>query len=40
HGFGLTSVPLAAAALAVLALLVTLITFRQTGDADLAPATN
>jgi DHA1 family inner membrane transport protein len=40
HGFGLTSVPLAAAALAVLALLVTLITFRQSGDADLAPATN
>ena len=40
HGFGLTSVPLAAAALAILALLVTLITFRQSGDADLAPATN
>ena len=31
HGFGLTSVPLAAAALAILALLVTLITFRQSG---------
>jgi DHA1 family inner membrane transport protein len=40
HGYGLTSVPLAAAALAVLALLVTLITFRQNGNADLAPATN
>lgn len=40
HGLGLTSVPLAAAALALLALVVTLITFRQTGDPDLAPATN
>ncbi len=40
HGFGLTSVPLAAAALAVLALLVTLITFRQNGNAELAPATH
>ena len=40
HGFGLTSVPLAAAALAILALVVTLITFRQSRDADLAPATN
>ena len=40
HGFGLTSVPLAAAALAILALLVTLITFRQGGNADLAPATH
>jgi DHA1 family inner membrane transport protein len=40
HGFGLSSVPLAAAALAILALLVTLITFRQGGDADLAPATH
>ena len=40
HGFGLTSVPLAAAVLAVLALLVTLITFRQSGNSDLAPATN
>jgi DHA1 family inner membrane transport protein len=40
HGFGLTSVPLAAAALAVLALLVTLITFRQSGNPELAPATN
>ncbi|WP_223472033.1 MULTISPECIES: MFS transporter [unclassified Pseudomonas] len=40
HGLGLTSVPLAASALAVLALLVTLITFRQGGNADLAPATH
>jgi DHA1 family inner membrane transport protein len=40
HGFGLTSVPLAAAVLAVLALLVTLITFRQNGNPELAPATN
>ena len=40
HGLGLTSVPLAAAVLAVLALLVTLITFRQSGTPDLAPATN
>ncbi|MGK9415017.1 MFS transporter [Pseudomonas cedrina] len=40
HGFGLTSVPLAAAALAILALVVTLITFRQGGNADLAPVTN
>jgi DHA1 family inner membrane transport protein len=40
HGLGLTSVPLAAAALAVLALIVTLITFRQGGNAVLAPATN
>ncbi|MBD1106205.1 MFS transporter [Pseudomonas amygdali pv. morsprunorum] len=32
HGLGLTSVPLAAAMLAVLALLITLITFRQTGN--------
>jgi len=40
HGFGLTSVPVAAAALAVLALLVTLITFRQSVNPDLAPATN
>ncbi|MCW1245213.1 MFS transporter [Pseudomonas sp. SAICEU22] len=40
HGLGLTSVPLAAGALAVLALLVTLITFRQGGHADLAPATH
>ncbi len=37
HGLGLTSVPLAAAILAVLALL---ITFRQTGNPDLAPATH
>ncbi|MHC6224202.1 MFS transporter [Pseudomonas sp. X10] len=41
HGMGLTSVPLAAAVLAVLALLVTLITFSQRGnDAELAPASN
>lgn len=40
HGFGLTSVPVAAAALAVLALLVTLLTFRQSVNPDLAPATN
>ncbi len=40
HGYGLTSVPLAGGALAVLALLVTLITFRQNGNADLAPATH
>ncbi|EPM58004.1 major facilitator family transporter [Pseudomonas syringae pv. actinidiae ICMP 19071] len=40
HGLGLTSVPLAAAVLAVLALLITLITFRQTGNPDLAPATH
>ena len=40
HGLGLTSVPLAAAALAVLALLITLITFRQTGNPELSPATN
>lgn len=40
HGFGLTSVPLAAAALAILALLVTLITFRQNGNSELATATN
>ncbi|MCH5517709.1 MFS transporter [Pseudomonas syringae] len=40
HGLGLTSVPLAAAILAVLALLTTLITFRQTGNPDLAPATH
>jgi len=33
-------VPLAAAALAILALLVTLITFRQNGNAELAAATN
>ena len=39
HGFGLTSVPLAAGALAVLALLVTLINFRQRGDAELAAVT-
>ncbi|MBC2678351.1 MFS transporter [Pseudomonas sp. CFBP 8758] len=39
-GLGLTSVPLAAAALAVLALIVTLITFRQTRTPDLAPATH
>ena len=40
HCLGLTSVPLAAAILAVLALLITLITFRQTGNPDLAPATH
>ncbi|KPW99896.1 MULTISPECIES: MFS transporter [Pseudomonas syringae group] len=40
HGLGLTSVPLAAAMLAVLALLITLITFRQTGNPDLTPATH
>lgn len=39
-GLGLTSVPLAAGALAILALIVTLITFRQGGNADLAPAIN
>ncbi|MBD8612877.1 MFS transporter [Pseudomonas putida] len=39
-GLGLTSVPLAAGALAVLALIVTLITFRQTRTPDLAPATH
>ncbi|WP_268797756.1 MFS transporter [Pseudomonas huanghezhanensis] len=39
QGFGLTRVPLAAAALAVVALLVTLINFRQRGDAELAAAT-
>ncbi len=38
HGLGLTSVPLAAALLAVLALIVTLITFRQTGNPELATA--
>ncbi|EGH09052.1 hypothetical protein Pgy4_07219 [Pseudomonas savastanoi pv. glycinea str. race 4] len=31
---------MAAAMLAVLALLITLITFRQTGNPDLAPATH
>ncbi|QXI29840.1 MFS transporter [Pseudomonas vanderleydeniana] len=40
HGLGLTSVPLAAGALAVLALLVTLITFRQNDNAGLAPVSN
>ncbi|TFF41226.1 MFS transporter [Pseudomonas sp. RIT623] len=41
HGFGLTRVPLAAAALAVLALIVTLITFGQRGgDAELATASH
>ena len=39
-GLGLTSVPLAAAVLAVLALIVTLITFRQPRNPDLAPATH
>jgi DHA1 family inner membrane transport protein len=40
QGFGLTRVPLAAAALAVVALLVTLINFRQRGNAELAAATH
>ncbi|MEJ5040029.1 MFS transporter [Pseudomonas sp. B21-036] len=41
QGLGLTRVPLAAAALAVLALIVTLITFSQGGNkAELAPATH
>ncbi|MFJ4371954.1 MFS transporter [Pseudomonas japonica] len=41
QGLGLTHVPLAAAALAVLALIVTLITFSQAGGkAELAPATH
>ncbi|HEX8596061.1 MAG TPA: MFS transporter [Pseudomonas sp.] len=40
HGLGLTTVPLAAALLAVLALVITLITFRQNANPDLAPATN
>ena len=41
HGFGLTRVPLAAAALAILALIVTLITFHQRGgNAELATASN
>jgi DHA1 family inner membrane transport protein len=40
QGFGLTRVPLAAGALAVVALLVTLINFRQRRDAALAPATH
>jgi len=40
HGFGLSSVPLAAAALALIALILTLITFRQPVNADVAPATN
>ena len=41
QGQGLTRVPLAAAALAVLALIVTLITFNQDGNkAELAPATH
>lgn len=38
HGMGLTRVPLAAAVLAVLALVLTLITFNRGGKADLAPA--
>ncbi|UVJ46695.1 hypothetical protein NVV94_21910 [Pseudomonas sp. LS1212] len=37
---GLTSVPLAAAALAVVALIVTLFTFSQGGKSELAPVTN
>lgn len=41
HGFGLTRVPLAAAALAVLALIVTLITFSQRGgNTELATASH
>jgi DHA1 family inner membrane transport protein len=40
HGFGLTTVPLAAGVLAVLALIVTLINFRQGNDAELAAVTN
>ncbi|MCY1418171.1 Inner membrane transport protein YdhP [compost metagenome] len=40
QGLGLTSVPLAAAALAVLALIVTLITFNQGGKPALAAATH
>ncbi|MBF8755065.1 MFS transporter [Pseudomonas guariconensis] len=41
HGFGLTRVPLAAAVLAVLALIITLITFSQRGgNAELATASN
>ncbi|GAB7533450.1 MFS transporter [Pseudomonas sp. 3A(2025)] len=40
HGLGLTRVPLAAAVLAILALLVTLITFRQSANPDLAPVTH
>ncbi|MEB0075522.1 MFS transporter [Pseudomonas sp. CCI3.2] len=40
HGFGLNSVPLAAAALAVIALLLTFITFRQPVNPDVATATN
>ena len=39
-GLGLANVPLAAAALAVLALIVTLITFNQNAHPDLAPATH
>lgn len=40
RGLGLTSVPLAAGALAVLALILTLITFGRGSDAGLAPATH
>lgn len=41
HGLGLTRVPLAAAVLAILALIVTLITFSQGGNkTELAPATH
>lgn len=40
HGLGLTRVPLAAAALAVLALIVTFFTFYRGGTAGLAPATH
>ncbi|WP_263260522.1 MFS transporter [Pseudomonas sp. RIT-PI-S] len=40
HGMDLTRVPLAAAMLAGLALVLTLITFNRGGQADLAPATH
>ncbi|MBD1552513.1 MFS transporter [Pseudomonas typographi] len=40
RGLGLTSVPLAAGALAVLALILTFITFSRGSDAGLAPATH
>ncbi|HEY0285639.1 MAG TPA: MFS transporter [Pseudomonas sp.] len=40
QGLGLTRVPLAAAALAVVALVVTLINFRQRDEAELAAATH
>ncbi|MEA9978954.1 MULTISPECIES: MFS transporter [unclassified Pseudomonas] len=40
HGLGLNSVPLAAAALAVMALLLTFLTFRQSVNPDVATATH